>query len=217
MAGPNNRFYLWVDEKGKRCKLSAPQYIDYVMTYTQRTLNDESIFPTKFDKEFPISFESIVKKIMLLLFHVLAHIYHSHFKEIEILNLHSQTNCIFSHLILFNEQFSLIEEKEVEILADMAIALKLLPPKPNDNPSSDSPPPCSSPKVGKSDTLQETSNVEPIPPHISGVNSSFGDSGDHEQVITTQCRSISPFISNSNEFENYSGDEMVVDGFYPSW
>lgn len=40
--------YFWTDERGKRFKIAAPQYIDYVMTYTQKTVNDESIFPTKF-------------------------------------------------------------------------------------------------------------------------------------------------------------------------
>lgn len=42
------RQYLWMDEKGKRIKLTAPQYVDYVMTYAQKAINDESIFPTKF-------------------------------------------------------------------------------------------------------------------------------------------------------------------------
>ncbi|KAH9383878.1 hypothetical protein HPB48_025701 [Haemaphysalis longicornis] len=48
MTGPGNRQYLWFDEKGKKCKVAAPQYIDYVMTFTQKTVNDESLFPTKF-------------------------------------------------------------------------------------------------------------------------------------------------------------------------
>ncbi|GBO29585.1 MOB kinase activator-like 2, partial [Araneus ventricosus] len=52
MNGPNGRQYLWFDEKGKKCKVAAPQYIDCVMTFTQRTLYDESIFPTKFGKHF---------------------------------------------------------------------------------------------------------------------------------------------------------------------
>lgn len=43
-----SRVYYWVDEKGKRVKVAAPTYIDYVMTYTQKTVNDETLFPTKF-------------------------------------------------------------------------------------------------------------------------------------------------------------------------
>lgn len=44
------RIYLWFDEKGKKTRVAAPQYIDYVMTFTQKTISDESIFPTKYGK-----------------------------------------------------------------------------------------------------------------------------------------------------------------------
>lgn len=127
MIGPNNKVYFWSDERGKRSKVPAPQYIDYVMTYMQKTLNDASIFPTKADKEFPSSFEVYARKIYRLLFHVLAHIYQSHFNEIVILDLHKHLNCIYVHLILFNQQFNLIEPKELEALNDLSVALKLVP------------------------------------------------------------------------------------------
>lgn len=39
-----------MDDKGKKSRLSAPQYVDYVMTFVQKNLNDESIFPTKHGK-----------------------------------------------------------------------------------------------------------------------------------------------------------------------
>ncbi|KAG7197924.1 hypothetical protein KM043_016161 [Ampulex compressa] len=61
MTGPGLRTYLWFDEKGKKTRVAAPQYIDYVMTFTQRTVSDETIFPTKYANEFPSSFESIVR------------------------------------------------------------------------------------------------------------------------------------------------------------
>jgi hypothetical protein len=129
MNGPGSRLYLWFDEKGKKCKVAAPQYVDYVMTFTQNTIHDETVFPTKFANEFPSSFECIVKKIQRLLFHVIAHIYQVHFKEIVLLNLHSHLNCIFAHVVLFNEQFQTIEEKEVDILQDLIDALKLNVPR----------------------------------------------------------------------------------------
>lgn len=49
------RTYLWFDEKGKKTKVAAPQYIDYVMTFTQKTISDESIFPTKYGNVFKIN------------------------------------------------------------------------------------------------------------------------------------------------------------------
>lgn len=48
MNGPGNRQYLWVDDRGKRSKLPATQYIDYALTHIQKTVKDENIFPTKF-------------------------------------------------------------------------------------------------------------------------------------------------------------------------
>ena len=70
------RQYTWIDDRGKKIRLSAPQYIDYVMTYAQRTVNDETIFPTKFAHDFPPTFEQTLRKIQRLLFHVVAHLYH---------------------------------------------------------------------------------------------------------------------------------------------
>jgi len=65
---------------------------------------------------FPPSFKPIVKKICRLLFHVIAHIYHCHFKEVVLLSLHAHLNCVFAHFMIFNETFKLVEDKETEIL-----------------------------------------------------------------------------------------------------
>jgi len=118
MTGPGNRQYLWQDDRGKRIKSPAPQYVDCALTFIQQTVGDESVFPTKFDRNFPPTFEEKVKKIVRLLFNVLAHIYAGHFREIVLLNLHSHLNCLFSHLVLFNDQFKLVDEKEIESLVD---------------------------------------------------------------------------------------------------
>ena len=45
------RVYQWIDDRGKKSRLSAPQYIDYIMTYVQKTINDEAIFPTKQERK----------------------------------------------------------------------------------------------------------------------------------------------------------------------
>lgn len=120
---------------------------------------------------------------MLLLFHVLAHIYHSHFEEIEILNLHPQTNCIFAYFILFNEQFTLVEEKEIEILSDLAIALKLFPPKPNDDHLNDPSTPSSSPKAG--DELMPSTPTDAMDFNV-----------EEEEVISTSYKYILTYNLN---------------------
>jgi hypothetical protein len=125
MTGPGQRTYLWFDEKGKKTKVAAPQYIDYVMTFIQKTITDENIFPTKYANEFPSSFESIVRKIVRLLFHVVAHLYWAHFKEVLMLGLHAHLNLTFAHLTALQHRFSLIEPKETEVLKDLEIALRL--------------------------------------------------------------------------------------------
>lgn len=125
MTGPGSRTYLWFDEKGKKTRVAAPQYIDYVMTFTQKTVSDESIFPTKYANEFPSSFESIARKILRLLFHVIAHLYAAHFREIALLGLHTHLNLTFAHLTALHRRFNLIESKETDVLRDLELALRL--------------------------------------------------------------------------------------------
>merc|ERR1719430_2903585 len=127
MVVPGPRHHLWVDDKGKKSRVSAPQYVDYVMTFVQKTINDETIFPTKHGNEFPPMFDLVVKKIHRLLFHVIAHIYHSHFREVVLLGLHAHLNSIFAHIIEFNLCHRVLEDKEVEVLQDLIHALKLHP------------------------------------------------------------------------------------------
>ncbi|XP_062847060.1 MOB kinase activator 2a isoform X3 [Trichomycterus rosablanca] len=47
MAACNTTYY-WYDEKGKKIKCTAPQYVDFVMSLAQKLVTDEEIFPTKY-------------------------------------------------------------------------------------------------------------------------------------------------------------------------
>lgn len=96
----------------------------------QQNFNSFYVFVSA--NEFPSSFESIVRKILRLLFHVVAHLYHCHFREVLLLNLHAHLNCVFVHLTLFNERFRLIEPRETEILDDLVVALKILATEPSE-------------------------------------------------------------------------------------
>ena len=78
-------------------------------------------------QEFPATYETVLRKIQRLLFHVVAHLYHRHFRELLLLGLHSHLHGLFAHLILFNSRFRLIDDKETEILHDLVIALRLQP------------------------------------------------------------------------------------------
>uniref|UniRef100_A0A7N4NSB4 MOB kinase activator 2 n=1 Tax=Sarcophilus harrisii TaxID=9305 RepID=A0A7N4NSB4_SARHA len=122
MAVGNTQYY-WYDERGKKTKCTAPQYVDFVMSSVQKLVTDEDVFPTKYGKEFPNSFESLVKKICRYLFHVLAHIYAAHFKETLALELHGHLNTLYTHFILFIREFNLVDSKEVTVMDDLTEVL----------------------------------------------------------------------------------------------
>ncbi|XP_016432043.1 MOB kinase activator 2-like isoform X1 [Sinocyclocheilus rhinocerous] len=118
-----NTIYYWYDERGKKMKCTAPQYVDLVMTSVQKLVTDEEIFPTKYGKDFPNSFESLVKKVCRYLFHVLAHIYWAHFKETVALELQGHLNTLYAHFIVFVREFNLVEPKETCIMDDLSEVL----------------------------------------------------------------------------------------------
>ncbi len=39
--------YTWINQDRKSVQLPAPTYVDYVMTWVQNLLDDETVFPTK--------------------------------------------------------------------------------------------------------------------------------------------------------------------------
>ncbi|ETE66905.1 MOB kinase activator 2, partial [Ophiophagus hannah] len=47
MAVCNTQYY-WYDERGKKIKCTAPQYVDFVMSSVQKLVTDEDVFPTKY-------------------------------------------------------------------------------------------------------------------------------------------------------------------------
>uniref|UniRef100_A0A7N9CS68 MOB kinase activator 2 n=1 Tax=Macaca fascicularis TaxID=9541 RepID=A0A7N9CS68_MACFA len=128
MAVCNTQYY-WYDERGKKVKCTAPQYVDFVMSSVQKLVTDEDVFPTKYGREFPSSFESLVRKICRHLFHVLAHIYWAHFKETLALELHGHLNTLYVHFILFAREFNLLDPKETAIMDDLTE-----PPQPPASP-----------------------------------------------------------------------------------
>jgi MOB kinase activator 1 len=57
MGTPTTRLvYTWVDANHKHVKLPAATYIDFVFTWIQNLLEDQTIFPTKAGLPFPPGF-----------------------------------------------------------------------------------------------------------------------------------------------------------------
>ena len=64
-AGPKYEYH-WADGQTvkKPIKCSAPKYIDYLMTWVQDQLDDETLFPSKIGVKFPPNFQNIVRTIL---------------------------------------------------------------------------------------------------------------------------------------------------------
>lgn len=119
-AGPKYEYH-WADGQTvkKPIKCSAPKYIDYLMTWVQDQLDDETLFPSKIGVPFPKNFLSIAKTILKRLFRVYAHIYHQHFSEVVQLGEEAHLNTSFKHFIFFVQEFSLIDKRELAPLQEL--------------------------------------------------------------------------------------------------
>eukprot|EP01122_Echinamoeba_exundans_P011189 TRINITY_DN435_c0_g1_i1.p1 TRINITY_DN435_c0_g1~~TRINITY_DN435_c0_g1_i1.p1 ORF type:complete len:216 (-),score=60.46 TRINITY_DN435_c0_g1_i1:209-856(-) len=119
-AGPKYE-YLWMDgeEVKKPVKCSAPEYVDFLMTWVQSKLDNEQIFPSRTDVPFPKNFQAVIKTVFKRLFRIYAHIYYSHFNKIVSLGEEAHLNTCFKHFYYFVTEFNLIEKKEMEPLAEL--------------------------------------------------------------------------------------------------
>lgn len=53
------------------------------------------------DQQFPLYFDSLVRKMVRLLFHAVAHLYAVHYRQLIELQLHPHLNSLFLHFISF--------------------------------------------------------------------------------------------------------------------
>ena len=97
MLSKNRYEYHWADGQQikKAIRVSAPEYVDYLMAWVQKQIDDETIFPSKIGTPFNKNFQSTVKHIFKRLFRVYAHIYHSHFSKIVKLGEEAHLNTSF--------------------------------------------------------------------------------------------------------------------------
>lgn len=118
--------YLWADGQKikKPIRMSAPEYVDHLMTWIESQLNNEQIFPLQLGTPFPKNFVSIIKNIFKRLFRVYGHIYHSHFPKVVGLGAEAHLNTCFKHFIYFVDEFNLIDPKELAPLQDLIVSLK---------------------------------------------------------------------------------------------
>lgn len=123
-SGP--RFeYLWKDgvKYPKPTKVTAPEYVNLLMTWVEGQVNDERLFPSEDKNPYPANFEDIVRNIFKRLFRVYAHVYYSHFAKIRDLHEEAHLNTAFKHFMLFVWEFDLIPKEELAPLHDLLLNL----------------------------------------------------------------------------------------------
>lgn len=112
-AGPSLN-YTWINQDRKSVQLPAPTYIDYVMTWVQNVIDDETTFPTKSGQDFPASFPATMKHVYRQLLRVFAHIYHAHYSAILHLRSEPHFNSLFAHFLAFGREYELLDIKDVK-------------------------------------------------------------------------------------------------------
>lgn len=145
-SAPLSIEYTWTDAQSKKMKLPASQYVDFMATSIQNTLNDETLFPTKAGKGFRLEFKLfiltkahinripiggdtgrdfprelpiVVRKIYSQLFRVFAHIYYHHYEKVLSLHEEGHFNSLFAHFISFAKEFDLLDKKETAPLQEL--------------------------------------------------------------------------------------------------
>eukprot|EP00005_Dracoamoeba_jomungandri_P003027 CAMPEP_0174260496 /NCGR_PEP_ID=MMETSP0439-20130205/9759_1 /TAXON_ID=0 /ORGANISM="Stereomyxa ramosa, Strain Chinc5" /LENGTH=218 /DNA_ID=CAMNT_0015344747 /DNA_START=32 /DNA_END=688 /DNA_ORIENTATION=+ len=119
-AGPKYE-YMWCDGKKVKqaIKVSAPEYMDYLMNWVQDQLDDEEVFPSELGATFPSNFTKTVRTIFKRLFRVYAHIYHTHFGNVVELGEEAHVNTSFKHFIFFVNEFGLMSKSEMEPMEEL--------------------------------------------------------------------------------------------------
>lgn len=119
-AGPKYE-YKWADgvKIKKPIACPAPEYVDYLMSWIQDLMENETIFPQEPGVPFPKNFQTIVKDIFRRLFRVYAHLYLSHSQQIEQENFAAHLNTCGRHFVFFVQEFDLIDKKQLEPLASL--------------------------------------------------------------------------------------------------
>ncbi|CAK37590.1 uncharacterized protein An02g04510 [Aspergillus niger] len=106
--------YLWQDsENYKRpTKMSAPEYIEHLMSWVQSSIDNEQIFPSRLGVPFPKVFPSLVRQIFKRMYRVYAHIYCHHYPVVVHLGLEPHLNTSFKHYVLFIDEHRLVSGKD---------------------------------------------------------------------------------------------------------
>lgn len=113
--------------------MSAPEYIEHLMSWVQGNIDNEQMFPSRLGTyplfsspdhasksthadytgvPFPKAFTSLVRQIFKRLYRVYAHIYCHHYPVVVHLGLEPHLNTSFKHYVLFIDEHRLASGKD---------------------------------------------------------------------------------------------------------
>ncbi|KAF4919259.1 putative maintenance of ploidy protein mob1 [Colletotrichum viniferum] len=106
--------YLWQDsdQYKKPTHMSAPDYIEHLMTWVQSTIDNETMMPSRIGVPFPKNFPSHVRQIFKRMYRVYAHVYCHHYSIIRELGLEPHLNTSFKQYVLFVDEHKLASGKD---------------------------------------------------------------------------------------------------------
>lgn len=118
--------YLWADGVTIRTpiKCSSTEYVEYVMTWVEDQINNESLFPSSSDTPFPRNYMAVVKQIFTRMFRIFAIIYTNHFTKLEQMGAAAHLNTSFKHFMFFIWQFDLVDPRELVALQQIVGELR---------------------------------------------------------------------------------------------
>jgi MOB kinase activator 1 len=81
---PQGIEYRWADEKSKTpIKCNGPTYCEFVLTWIEKEINNEKLFPKSSGQTFPKQYLTQIKHLYTKIFRVFAIIYSHHFISLE--------------------------------------------------------------------------------------------------------------------------------------
>lgn len=101
--------YLWQDNENykKPTRMSAPEYVEHLMSWVQSNIDNEAVFPSRIGVPFPKTFKPLILQLFKRMYRVYAHIYCHHYGVVRQLGLEPHLNTSFKHYVLFVDEHKL--------------------------------------------------------------------------------------------------------------
>lgn len=116
MSAGSRYEYMWADRASAEFRrpkvVPAKRYVELLMQWVERQVDDAAIFPTAAGVPFPPEFEEVVRNIFRRLFRVYAHVYYSHMDRVQMAGAEPHLNTAFKHFVYTALEFDLIPANE---------------------------------------------------------------------------------------------------------